>query len=662
METPVLIDAEELKALEVALYSKGVQTKEKSIKTILFIFASIATVIVFLIIIFLFTLGGDFFTKYSITDFFFGTSWRGQDNRFGALFIIIGTLLVALGALVIAIPLGIATAIFIAEIAPKKLKNILKGAVEILAGIPSVVFGYFGRTVLKEWIEFSFDVSIGLCWLNASLLLGIMALPTIVSVCEDSISAVPNHFREASYAMGATRWQTIRNVVLPASMSGITAAIILGMGRAIGETMTVAMVSGGNVVLPNPITDVFSGIRTITGTIVLELKEAVGLHVEAIFALAIVLFMMTLIVNTIANIALSRINRKFSGKTKKKDRKLFDNLIKYKNFSNFKDFIRKNKKIIKRIIYFFVILWLLSNWIPILYALIAGVSLFVIIYFVRKIPPKFKQIIAYSFIIAMSFLVLLFLGILISNIVMNGLPKLLEPGFLTTNSRADKGGILDVLIGTLMLTGGTILFAVPIGVFAGIYLSEYAGTGKTIKVIRAGIDNLNGTPSIVFGLFGFTFLVVPMGTFSLIAGQITLALMILPTIIRTTEEALKAIPQTFREGSLALGSSKWQSISKIVVPTAMPAIITGVILGMGRAAGETAPIIFTAAVFVREGLPKSFFEPVMALTFHLYVLVLTYPNAQAQAGGTALVLLLVVLFMYTLAFAIRLYYQRKKKW
>jgi phosphate transport system permease protein len=297
-----------------------------------------------------------------------------------------------------------------------------------------------------------------------------------------------------------------------------------------------------------------------------------------------------------------------------------------------------------------------------LYALIVVVSLFVIIYFVRKIPPRYKQTIAYLIIIAMSFLVLLFLGILISNIVMNGLPKLLEPGFLTTNSRADKGGIFDVLIGTLMLTGGTILFAVPIGVLAGIYLSEYAGTGKITKVIRAGIDNLNGTPSIVFGLFGFTFLVVPMGGFSLIAGQITLALMILPTIIRTTEEALRAIPQTFREGSLALGSSKWQSISKIVIPAAMPAIITGVILGMGRAAGETAPIIFTAAVFVREGLPKSFFEPVMALTFHLYVLVLTYPNAQAQAGGTALVLLLVVLLMYSLAFAIRFYYQRKKKW
>jgi phosphate transport system permease protein len=662
METELVLSDDDIKRLE-AIYSQRLRVKDKGIKTTLFIFASIATVIVFLIILFLFTLGGEFFFKYPATDFFFDTSWRGQDNRFGAAYIIWGTILVAIGALVIAIPLGIAAAIFIAEIAPRRLKSILKGAVEILAGIPSVVYGYFGRTILKEWIETAFNVSIGLTWLNASFLLGIMALPTIVSVCEDAISAVPRHYREASLAMGATKWQTIRQVVLPASMSGITAAVILGMGRAIGETMTVAMVSGGNIVLPLPITDVFSGIRTITGTIVLELKEATGLHVQAIFALAIVLFMITLVINSLATIILSRINRKFTGKSKKKKPHKFTGLLsRDEGYTYFKSFYKKNKKTLKRSLYFLFLFWILSTWIPLLYALIIIGGLYGVIFMVKKIPPKRKQIFAYFLIISGSFFVLLFLGIIISYIVFGGLPKLLEPGFLTTFSQADKGGILDVLLGTLMLTGGTVLFAVPIGVLAGIYLSEYAKESRVTKIIRSGIDNLNGTPSIVFGLFGFTFLVVPMGTFSLIAGQITLALMILPTIIRTTEEALKAVPQSFREGSLALGSSKWQSISKIVIPAAAPAIVTGVILGMGRAAGETAPIIFTAAVFVRDGLPKSLFEPVMALTFHLYVLVITYPNADAQAGGTALVLLLVVLLMYGLAFAIRFYYNRKKKW
>jgi phosphate transport system permease protein len=661
METELILNDEEISKLN-AIYSRNLGVKDKSIKTILFIFASVASVIVFLIILFLFTLGGEFFFQYPATDFFFGTSWRGQDNRFGAAYIICGTLLVALGALVVAIPLGIAAAIFIAEIAPKKLKNILKGCVEILAGIPSVVYGYFGRTILKEWIELAFNISIGLTWLNASFLLGIMALPTIVSICEDAISAVPRHYREASLAMGATKWQTIRKVILPASMSGITAAVILGMGRAIGETMTVAMVSGGNIVLPFPITDVFSGIRTITGTIVLELKEATGLHVQAIFALAIVLFMITLAVNTLATVILSRINKKFSGKSNKKSKYRFTRLFNRNGrYFNFKHFLKKNRKILKRSLYFLFLFWLLSTWIPIFYALIILGGLSGVIFLVRKITPSKKQLLAYFLIFVGSFFVLLFLGIIIFYIVVSGLPKVLEPEFLTTFSRADQGGILDVLLGTLMLTGGTILFSVPIGVLAGIYLSEYAREGKLTKIIRAGINNLNGTPSIVFGLFGFTFLVVPMGTFSLIAGQITLALMILPTIIRTTEEALKAVPQSFREGSLALGSSKWQSISKIVIPSAAPAILTGVVLGMGRAAGETAPIIFTAAVFVRDGLPKSLFEPVMALTFHLYVLVVTYPNADAQAGGTALVLLLVVLLMYGLAFVIRYYYQKKKK-
>ena len=198
---------------------------------------------------------------------------------------------------------------------------------------------------------------------------------------------------------------------------------------------------------------------------------------------------------------------------------------------------------------------------------------------------------------------------------------------------------------------------------AGVHLSEYAKESKLNSIIRAGIDNLNGTPSIVFGLFGYLFFVIPMGTRNWFAGSAVLALMILPTIIRTTEEACRAIPQSFREGSLALGSSKWQSISKIVLPSAMPAIITGVILGMGRAAGETAPIIFTAATFVQSGIAQNpFTDTVMVLTFHLYVLVVTYPNSTLQAGGTALTLLMVVVLMYGLAFLMRVYYKRKKKW
>ena len=188
---------------------------------------------------------------------------------------------------------------------------------------------------------------------------------------------------------------------------------------------------------------------------------------------------------------------------------------------------------------------------------------------------------------------MLAVGYLLVYIIIRGLPVIFRPGFLTGNSL--EGGILPAIIGTIQLTLGSIAFALPLVMCAGIYLSEYAKDNKITKVIRAGIDNLNGTPSIVFALFGVVVFLVVFGLMKcLLAGMLTLGLMILPTIIRTTEEAVKAIPQSFREGSLALGSSKWQGISKIVLPAAIPGVVTGAILGMGRSAGETAPIMFTA--------------------------------------------------------------------
>jgi phosphate transport system permease protein len=644
--------------------SKDVAVADKAAKGILFIIASIAVVIVFFIIIFLFTLGGDFFLEVPLSEFLLGTNWSGNDDFFGAKYIILGTILVAIGALVFAIPFGIGIAIFIAEIAPKRIKSILKGLMEILAGIPSIVFGYFGRTILRFWIEDIFSVNRGLCWFNASFLLGLMALPTIISVCEDAISSVPIAYKKASYAMGATRWQTISKVMVPAAMSGITAGIVLGMGRAIGETMTVTMVAGGNVLLPNPITDIFSGIRTITATIAFEHKEAAGIHQSGLFALAIVLFLMTLFINITANRILSRLRKKFEGKSKEKRFEKNSFIQKLKNDSGIiyvKEVYNKYKGIIFKLILIILILWILSTWLGVFPGIfLTGIGLGIIV-FLRKLNPRYEQWIAFSLMIILTIIILFFLGIIIQQIITNGLPAFEDPNFLTTNSQGSTGGLLDVMLGTLALTGVAMLFSIPLGVFAGVYLSEYSRETRATKIIRSAIDNLNGTPSIVFGLFGYSLFVLTMGGRSLLAGGLTLGIMILPTIIRTSEEACIAIPQEFREGSLALGSTKWQSIVKIVLPSAMPAIITGVILGMGRVAGETAPIIFTAVMYVGPS-SIALLEPVKALTFHLYILVMTYPDAQVYAGGTALTLLILVLFLYAIAFAIRSYYNKKKMW
>ncbi|GAH36136.1 unnamed protein product, partial [marine sediment metagenome] len=245
-------------------YSYLKKNRDPIIKWTLFFIASIATIFVFLIIIFLFITGAPFFAEVSITEFLFGTNWLPTNGDFGALPIIVDTLLVTLGAIIIALPLGLMTAIFIAELAPPKLRRILKFTVEILAGIPSIVFGFFGLVVLNIWIRDIFGLHHGNTWLSGSLILAIMALPTIVSVCEDAIRAVPDYYREASYAMGATKWQTIRRVVLPAGISGITAAIILGIGRALGETMAMMLVIGNCKVLPEPLTNMFSCVAVIT--------------------------------------------------------------------------------------------------------------------------------------------------------------------------------------------------------------------------------------------------------------------------------------------------------------------------------------------------------------------------------------------------------------
>lgn len=229
-----------------------------------------------------------------------------------------------------------------------------------------------------------------------------------------------------------------------------------------------------------------------------------------------------------------------------------------------------------------------------------------------------------------------------------------------------KGGIMPAIVGTLYLTVGAIAVALPLGVVSAVYLTEYAKQGRWIRIIRIGVNCLAGVPSVVFGLFGLGFFVVYLkfGS-SILAGSLTLGILILPTIIGASEEALKAVPQTFREASLALGVSKWNTIARIVLPPALPGILTGSILGIGRAAGETAPIMFTAAAFFTAALPKSVFDEVMALPYHIYVLATAGANIEMTRPlqyGTVLVLVALVLGIDLIAILIRSSMRRKKRW
>jgi phosphate transport system permease protein len=264
-----------------------------------------------------------------------------------------------------------------------------------------------------------------------------------------------------------------------------------------------------------------------------------------------------------------------------------------------------------------------------------------------------------------SLLVVFPILLVVGAIIYNGLPAV-SWEFLTAMPRdgMKAGGIFPAIIGTLLLTLGTGLVAIPVGVGAAVYLSEYAGDNTLTRAIRLAIVNLASIPSVVYGLFGLGLfvLILQFGT-SIVAGSLTLAIMTLPVIISTSEEALRAVPMEYRTVSASLGGTHWQGIRRIVLPQALPGIITGIILGLLRAAGETAPIMFTVAAFFLPRLPHSAFDQTMALPYHLYVISTQVPHMPLEIQhGTALVLLVFVLSMNLVATMIRSYFRRRREW
>ena len=276
--------------------------KEKLIKIIFFVFALISVVILGLILFSLFREGLPLFQKVSIYDFIFGLLWypTADSPLFGIFPLIVGSVIVTIFATLIAVPLGVLSAVYISEIAPQAIKEILKSSIELLAGLPSVVLGFFGMVVVAPWMQETFDLPTGLNIVNASVILAIMAIPTISSISEDALYAVSREFKEASYALGATKFETITRVILPSALSGILTAVILGMSRAIGETMVVLMVAGGAAALPESI---FDSVRPMPASIAAEMGEAPyrSAHYQALFATGIVLFFMTMGFNLIAD-------------------------------------------------------------------------------------------------------------------------------------------------------------------------------------------------------------------------------------------------------------------------------------------------------------------------------------------------------------------------
>ena len=265
--------------------------------------------IFFVIVIFLFLLreGLGVFKSVAVNKFLFGKNWYpiSEPAQLGILPLILGSLLVTLGAALISIPIGVACAIYIAEVAPLKIKEILKVGIELLAAIPSVVLGFIGMVTLVPWVKVIFKLPTGLTALSGSIMLAFMAMPTIVSIAEDALYSLPKSYKEGALALGATHWQAIHRVLLPAASSGILAAVMLGIGRVIGETMAVMMITGNAAVIPQSI---LQPVRTLTATIAAEMGEAVvgAEHYFALFAVGIVLFVLSFIINVSADLFLHK--------------------------------------------------------------------------------------------------------------------------------------------------------------------------------------------------------------------------------------------------------------------------------------------------------------------------------------------------------------------
>lgn len=633
---------------------KTANFKEKAGKTVFTIAAMICVIAVIAIFGFMLVKSLPAFRKIGFFNFVFGDNWSPDrldkyddaslSGTYGVFKMIIGTLAATVGALVIGGTLGYFTAVFIAFYCPERLKKIFSSTVNLLAGIPSVVYGFFGIMFLLPLLA-NFAPNNGSGLLATSLILGIMIMPTVVSLSKTSLEAVPRAYYEGALALGSTHSQAVFGTVTKAAKSGVTASLVLGIGRALGETMAVVMVAGNSVAYPDSL---FNSFRVLTANIVMEMGYAGEVQQGALVATGVILLVFVLIVNLIFGAISKKTIKSAVNKTglfsrifKKDDEKSgVKNSVASGVASKITSGVATDEKggektdakngVTKRNIFFEKIGDFFSSLkykmktasvgagVSVGAGIFAGITLLLIIGFVlvKGAPTLFSN------------------------------PHLL---FGKYEFNSEKITILPSIVTTLMTVALSLLVAVPIGICTAIFLNEYAKKNNVlIKIIRGAIDLLNGVPSIVYGLFGMiTFVALIKGRSTIMAGSLTVGIMLLPTIVRSTEESLKSVQDSLREGSFALGAGKMRTIFKIVLPSALPGILSAIILSMGRVISESAPFIYTMGSVI-SAMPKGYFDSNATLAVALYRLSGEgwYVN---EAYATAVVLIVLVLALNFLA-------------
>ncbi len=581
------------KKRELALVSRSTYIKEKALQWIFFACAFLAVVTVILIFVFTTYSALPVFTDIGLADFFSFT-WAPSEGHYGIVSLLAGSGLVTVGALVMGVPLGVGTAVYLVEIASKRVRKLISPAVDLLAGIPSIIYGFFGMIIIRPFIA-QLTGGLGFGALTAWFVLAIMIVPTITTLTIDALNSIPMGIREASYAMGATKWQTIYKVVLPAAKLGIVDAIVLGMGRAIGETMAVLMVVGNAPVIPDSIA---SPISTLTSQIALDMSYSSGLHRSALFGMGVVLFIISATLVGIVRLV----------SKKKRGEAMSDSVDTTVDTTSSRERIKR--------------------------ALSHGKK--------GRINKDLSNKIMLGVFRAAAYITTLVLVAIIAYVVINVLPHIsLDFIFGWPQGVNAEGGIWPTIVSTVYVTALAMLICTPIAVLAAVYLAEYAKQGKVVELIRYAADALASVPSIVMGLFGYALFVEAMGLgLSMVSAALALALLMLPIVMRTTEEAIRAVPRYIRWGAYGLGATKWQVVSKIVLPSAFGRIATGIVLAIGRAIGETAVVLYTMGQAIN--LPISPLDSGRPMTVHLYLLANDGINMNA-AYGTALLLMVIIL-------------------
>ena len=602
------------------------KVKDTSAKVLFIVCACLSIFAVFCIIAYILAASIPAFRDVGFFRFLFGTDWNFNTSTYGILAMLCSTLVVTLLAVILGGIIGVFTAVFMVFWCPDKfhirysgnskflqktvawlnkinLRTIFDQIIKLLAGIPSVIYGYFGIIVLVQGgLVYMDPYYRGYGVLATCIVLAIMIIPTITSLTKNALEAVPSQYFEGALAMGNTKAQAVFRVVFPAARSGIISALILGIGRAVGETMAVQMVSGGSVNFP---TGLFIPIRPLTVNINMEMGEVVpgSLHESALMATGFVLLVLVLIITLSVNL----VPKEFKGK---RGTKVLH--------GGGEEAVYRKKGLVPEIL----------KYCGMVCAAIVVISLAAVILF----------------------------------ICINGIPNI-SWNFLFGGDSYDGNSLAPAFLTTFYVIVFTLVIALPLGIGAAIFLNEYAKPGsKFVKVIRTFIDTLSGVPSIVFGLFGYLFFAKIFGT-NVFAGSFTMVLVILPTIIRSTEEALRAVPMELREASYGLGASKIRTIFKVVLPSAFPGIATATVLSIGRIVSESAALIYTAGMMaVASSSVSSAIDPTnmgSTLTVFMYSF-FAEGLAYEEAYATAFVLLVITLVLNLIVYFIQRSVKKKR--